>query len=38
VAREVLAAGGHYGLIIKLLILTGQRHNEIGSLAWKGDR
>jgi integrase len=26
--------GGDYGLIVKLLILTGQRRDEIGRLAW----
>jgi integrase len=28
------AVGGDYGRIVKLLILTGQRRDEIGSLAW----
>jgi integrase len=28
------AIGGDYGAIVKLLILTGQRRDEIGSLAW----
>jgi integrase len=28
------AVGGEYARIVKLLILTGQRRDEIGSLAW----
>jgi integrase len=28
------AVGGDYGRIVQLLILTGQRRNEIGGLAW----
>jgi integrase len=34
VARHTPASGGAYGTIIKLLILTGARRNEIGGMQW----